>query len=67
MLLIAKANEIFLADDLNCSEKYDLIFSKNISQQIYKIENFDYYDPGISYEEDVNAHIEAFNEHFNIC
>lgn len=54
-----KADRIRWADDLTSDEKYDLIFSKDISQRV----SFDYYDPDTSYEEDVHAFMRGFEEY----
>ena len=56
-----KAVRIWEADDLSDDEKYDLIFSDEISRNF----NFDWYDPDTSYEEDVNAYMWALEEHIN--
>lgn len=59
--LHTKANRI-LDSSLTWSEKYDLIFSDKISKKVMKIIHLDYYDPDTSYEEDVRAYMDAFNE-----
>lgn len=58
--ILGKANLIFDAKDLDWEEKYDLIFSDNISKRVYHL--FDWYDPDTSYEEDVTYFMNAFRE-----
>ena len=41
---------------------YDKIFSEEISKRVWQLYNFDYYDPNTSYEEDVLAFLNAFDE-----
>lgn len=44
-------------------EKYDMIFSEQISKKIAATDvRIDYYDPDTSYEEDVNAYVNALIE-----
>lgn len=45
--------------DLEWEEKYDMIFSSEISQRF----NFDWYDPDCDYEDDVWAFMSAFDEY----
>ena len=52
------ATKIF-ESDLNWEEKYDMIFSENISKKL----DFDYCDPDTSEEEDVTAWMRAFDEY----
>jgi len=47
-----------LESNLSWEEKYKLIFSKEISRTV----QLNYYDPDISYENDVCAWVEAFDE-----
>lgn len=47
------------ACDLSWKEKYDMIFSKEISQKL----DFDYYDPDSDYDDDVLAFMNAFHEY----
>jgi len=54
-----KAKKIHEAEDLDEREKYDLIFSEEISAKV----SFDYYDPDTSYEEDVSAFMSGFKEY----
>jgi ATP:corrinoid adenosyltransferase len=54
-----KAKKIYEAKDLEAEEKYDMIFSDEISRKV----NFDYYDPDTSYEEDVAAFMRGFEEY----
>lgn len=53
-----KAKEI-VASTLSWEEKYDKIFSEEISQQF----SFEYYDPDTSYQEDVMAFMNALDEY----
>lgn len=53
-----KAKEIY-ESDMTWEQKYDLIFSEEISSQVY----FDYYDPDCGYEDDVIAFMGAFKEY----
>jgi len=57
-----KAKKIYEAEDLDDEEKYDMIFSDEISRKV----SFDYYDPDTSYEEDVAAFMRGFEEHIEI-
>ena len=46
--------------ELEWVDKYDMIFSDEISKNFH----LDYYDPDTSYEEDVLAWVDAFDEYF---
>ena len=48
-----------IASDLEWEDKYDMIFSDEISKKV----NFNWYDPDTSYEEDVLAFMSAFDEY----
>jgi hypothetical protein len=48
-----------IASDLEWEEKYDMIFSEEVSRKF----SLDYYDPDTSYEEDVMAFMNALDEH----
>jgi hypothetical protein len=48
--------------DLDWETKYDLIFSENVSKYVFRTIRLDYYDPDTSYEEDVTAFVNAFND-----
>lgn len=48
-----------IASDLDWEEKYDMIFSEEISRRF----SLDYYDPDTSYEEDVIAFMNALGEY----
>lgn len=55
---------------LSGEEQYDLIFSENISQPIYAHfasigVRLDYYDPDTSYEEDMDAFINAAKDAYS--
>jgi len=52
------ASNVIKTDTLKWSEKYDLIFSDNISGKV----TLDYVDPDTSYEDDINAFMKALNE-----
>jgi len=56
-----KAKKI-VESNLSWDEKYDLIFSKEISQQF----DFDWYDPDCDYQDDVMAFMDALSEHMKI-
>jgi hypothetical protein len=45
--------------DLEWDEKYDMIFSTEVSQRF----DFDWYDPDCGYEDDVWAFMSAFDEY----
>jgi hypothetical protein len=47
--------------DLEWDQKYDMIFSEEISKKF----RLDYYDPDTSYEEDVRAFMDALDSHMN--
>jgi hypothetical protein len=53
-----EANSIY-ESKLSDEAKYDLIFSKKISQKV----PFSWYDPDTSYEEDVRYFMDAFREY----
>ena len=56
--------EIIVESDMSWEEKYDLIFSSEISQKVCKLaRGFDYYDPDTTYEEDVMAFFNSFKEY----
>jgi hypothetical protein len=48
-----------IASDLEWEEKYDMIFSEEVSRKF----SLNYYDPDTSYEEDVMAFMNALDEH----
>jgi len=58
-----KVNEIYDNDDLDWEEKYHKIFSDKISIKVFSLITLNYYDPDTSYEEDVTAFVNAFNEY----
>lgn len=61
-LELTKAASMIRESDLSWETKYDLIFSERVSIEIGKLGiRFDYYDP-TSYEEDVNAYVDAIEE-----
>jgi hypothetical protein len=53
-----KALKIFNSE-LDWKDKYDLIFSEDISLKF----NFEWYDPDTSYEEDITAFMSALTEY----
>ena len=57
-----KANDIYNDTLLSWEEKYDLIFSNEISKKVFSLIHLGYYDPDTSYQEDVRAFINAFND-----
>lgn len=58
--LHAQVNEIFLLE-LPRETKYDLVFSKHVSRQVFDLIHLDYCDPDTTYQEDLTAFVEAFN------
>lgn len=48
-----------VASDLEWDEKYDMIFSEEISRKV----KFDYYDPDCGYDDDVLAFMQGFDEY----
>lgn len=48
-----------VASDLEWEDKYDMIFSDDVSKKV----RFDYYDPDTSYQEDVEAFMYGFEEY----
>lgn len=58
-----RMNKIFDSETLGWEEKYELIFSDRISRFVFDNCSLDYYDPDTSYEEDVKAFVNAFNEY----
>ena len=60
-LLHKKANDIYNHIFLTWEEKYDLIFSEDISRKVFDLIHLDYYVPDTDYEE-VKAFMDAFNE-----
>jgi hypothetical protein len=59
--LHTEANRIFNSQ-ANWDTKYDLIFSRDISQAVFRQIRLEYCDPDTTYQEDVTAFITAFNE-----
>lgn len=55
--------ESIVESDMSWEAKYDLIFSPEISQQVFKLVRLNYYDPDTTYEEDVMAFFNAFKEY----
>lgn len=48
--------------DLEWEKKYNEIFSDNYSSKIRELLPFDYYDPDMDYQDDVNAYVTALKE-----
>jgi hypothetical protein len=55
------ANRIFNSE-ASWETKYELIFSDAISEKVFRELRLDYYDPDTTYEEDVTAFMNAFNQ-----
>lgn len=67
LALIKKAEAIREDELLSWEDKYNLIFSDNVSTKIYKELKafnikFEYYDPDQDYEDDINAYVNALKE-----
>lgn len=58
-LIYQRALRIFEGQNITWEEKYDLIFSDDISRKV----RFDYYDPDTNEQEDVTAFMEGFKRH----
>lgn len=54
--------ERIVDSNLEWDEKYDLIFSEDISLTVFDLIKLDYYDPDTSYEEDVQAFVQALKD-----
>lgn len=55
------------ASSAQAEEQYDLIFSEHLSRTVFRLfrelgTELDYYDPDTSYEEDMDAFINAFQD-----
>lgn len=48
-----------VASDLEWNEKYDMIFSDEVSRKL----KFDWCDPDSGYDDDVRAYMEGFDEY----
>jgi hypothetical protein len=55
--------EIIIESDLSWEEKYDKIFSNEISRRVYSMTSHNWYDPDTTYEEDVMAFYNSFTEY----
>lgn len=61
--IVKRMNKIMDSFESNWEEKYDAIFSEDISKVFFEtFPNFDYYDPDATYQEDVCAFVGAVNE-----
>lgn len=60
-----KAKAIVESSRLDWEEKYDLIFSKEISQRVYELRtgSGSWYDPDTTYREDTEAFFEQFTDY----
>ena len=56
-----KAKKI-ITSDLEWKEKYNLIFSEDMSDKV----KFDWYDPDMDYEDDVMAWMNGFDEYMRV-
>lgn len=56
---IYKRAKRIIDSDLDWNEKYNMIFSEDISHKF----SLDYYDPDTSYKEDVMAFMDALDEY----
>lgn len=63
-----KIMNVYDNPNLSWKNKYNLIFSDELSISLSKFLPFEYYDPDMDYEDDVNAYIDALKykiEEFN--
>lgn len=51
-----------IASDLDWDQKYDLIFSKDMSRKV----EFDWCDPDMDYQDDVMAWMDGFDRHMRV-
>lgn len=51
-----------IASDLDWDQKYDLIFSKDMSHKV----EFDWCDPDMDYQDDVMAWMDGFDRHMRV-
>lgn len=51
-----------MESDFSWEEKYDLIFSEEISKRVFAITPNSWYDPDTTYQEDVEAFYDQFKE-----
>ena len=65
LVLYTTAVSIMENTNLDWEEKYDLIFSKDLSKRVFAIakDSGAWYDPDTTYEEDVNAFFEQFTQY----
>lgn len=59
----SKVQEIISCENLCWEQKYNRIFSDQISRKVHKLIYLDYYDPDTSYKEDVLAFAEALKNY----
>jgi hypothetical protein len=59
ILKIYERAKRIVASDLEWDEKYNMIFSEEISRKV----KFDYYDPDCGYDDDVLAFMRGFDEY----
>lgn len=60
------ANLIWRNDVLTDEQKYDKIFSEQVSRKVFSQLNLDYCDPDTTYKEDVDAFMNAFNSKMRV-
>lgn len=60
--LHAYAKKVFDDDTIDWELKYDLIFNENVSRRVFSLTQLDYYDPDTTYQEDVTAFMNAFDD-----
>lgn len=60
--LHARATDIFNDSSLDWEQKYDQIFSDEVSVKVFNLIRLDYCDPDTTYQEDVEAFMRAFDQ-----
>lgn len=64
--IIERINKIYNCENATWEEKYDAIFSKDVSGVFFNtFPSFDYYDPDADYHDDVCAFVCAVNDFWN--
>ena len=64
--VVTQVNQVFTSEALSWEAKYDLIFSETLSQRVFDLSHLDYYDPDTTYQEDVEAFVNAVNQHVKV-
>lgn len=59
---LQKRAKRIIASDLDWEEKYNLIFSDDMSCKV----KFEWYDPDMDYEDDVRAWMDGFDEYMRV-